>query len=222
MRSERHGASDDAADLGQRSPEVATVRNRRHMVGAVAGGFALAASGLLLPEAVIAGTEAFDLPVRGEQHQGNKRRRRRHRHSHHGNSPAIRTLAAVALSGSQVIPSNTQTTIRFDVILSLLNGHFDSGTSRFITTISGTYEVELFLTWSGNGVGVCTTILEVNDSHVSNQVLLSPVPRPVRISQSYQLERGDSIQVLGLQVQEPAAAAQMSGGAMVITMFSFD
>jgi hypothetical protein len=206
----------------KRELDTAPAWNRRALLGTAGSSLTLAASGLLLPESVIAATDASDLTVRHvPQEANNRRRRRRHRHAHHRHGQQIRALAAVALSGSQVIPSNTQTTLHFDVGLSLLHFQVDSSASRLFPEIFGIYDFELFLTWSGSRDGVCATRLAVNDSYISDdRTLFTSAPTIVRIVQTARLREGDSIQVLGQQ--DTDGEAQVSAGAMAITMLSTD
>ena len=69
-------------------PREGTTVTRRHLLGA-AGGFALAASGLLVPDWLVAEGEAADKhPVRGVQQRKEQRRRKQrnergHRHDRH-------------------------------------------------------------------------------------------------------------------------------------------
>jgi hypothetical protein len=206
--------------------------SRRALLGAAGSGFTLAASGLLLPEWLIAETEAVDLPVRRVQHRADKRRqRRRDHHSHDANGPRKghpnnhnpKAFVSVMLSGSQAIPSNTTTTIRFDVILSQGGpGRFDLATSRFTAELSGVYSVNVSVIWSGSVVGRRETGLAGTDSlYIPGDIgMLSTVPTSASFSTFVRLELGDSLAVVGLQ--DSAAQAQVSAGTMSIILQTSD
>lgn len=59
-------------------PDPDAVGSRRALFGAAMTGFALATSGLLLPDWLVAEAEAADHPVRRIQHRADKRRQRKH------------------------------------------------------------------------------------------------------------------------------------------------
>jgi hypothetical protein len=80
MSDERHDVRDEAGDAFS---SAAAGRHRRALLGTAAGGLVLAASGLLLPEWLVAEAEAAEHPVRRIQHRsGQKRSKRRHRREH--------------------------------------------------------------------------------------------------------------------------------------------
>lgn len=197
-----------------RDLDTPPVRSRRVLLGAAGNSMILAASGLLLPDSVRAEPDAADLPVRPEQRANRRRHRRRHRHSRNHDRHA---LAILALSGSQEIPSDTRMPIRFDMVLALREvATIDN--SILIPRQSGTYSVNLFLTWSGSDGGLCETGVLVNDDdYLSNSSLLSPVPTAVSLSTVLRLNPSDTLQVVG-QHNSPSPAL-VSAGAVVLEWF---
>jgi hypothetical protein len=72
---------EDQDGAGERDREAQPAWSRRAVLGAAAGGFALAASGLLLPEWLVEEAEADNHPVR--RSQGREERKRQKRHNQH-------------------------------------------------------------------------------------------------------------------------------------------
>jgi hypothetical protein len=82
MRTQRHHDLVERDDATEGSPELEAI-NRRALLGAAAGGCALATTGLLVPEWLVTEAEAADHPMRRiQKRQAKQRDKRRHRLEH--------------------------------------------------------------------------------------------------------------------------------------------
>lgn len=193
-------------------------RSRRALLRAAGSALTLTASGILLPESVIAGTKAIEAPAPSELHaQRARRRRHRRRRRHTHETPAY---ATVVLPEPQVILSNTLMTIRLNTVLTSRHFVFNTGESRVVATKLGNYSIDLFLNWSGSSAGTWTARLVLTRQGLPSDVLvhtstLTTAPTPTVLHTNLILKRDDTLQVISQQ--NSATPAHVSAGTMVIT-----
>ena len=198
------------------APEAVPSSTRRAVLGLTAGGLAQATSGLLLPAWICDEVSAAKHSV-GAEHRGKRRRHRRRHHASH-----ISAAAFLALSQPIGIPRDKQTPFTLSMDLVIFN--FITEDNGYVSpTRSGTYQLDLFLTWvwNGTGSGICDTGIHVVDTSGREQVyttrtLLSQPLTTASHSQLLRLDEGDRLQVIGQVTTEQdfVTPVQVTAGAM--------
>ncbi len=201
-----------------RELDTPPARSRRSLLGAAGSSVTLAASGLLLPASLAAAPAEVDAPLRDMQNRAGKRRHRRQKHRRKHETQAYTTAV---LTGPQVIPSNALTTIGFDTFLIVRDLTYELSESRVAVHTTGTYSMNVFLSWSGSSAGRWITHLVVtHEGSPSNAYdyvgLLTTEPQPTVFTAIINLKKGDTLQMISQQ--DSATEALVSAGTMVITL----
>jgi C1q domain len=131
------------------------------------------------------------------RHSGHRKRKRKK----HRRVPSLVTLR-VLFTGSQLIPSGTQTAVQFNQIdYDTRPSSFDLATSRFTAPYSGNYTVNVMVAWRGNAIGRPQVLLMKNGTTVvaSAEGIPSGKSTLAALNTAVVLRPGDTLTVFGLQ-----------------------